>query len=312
MWRPRRATKRADDMRVRVLGSAAGGAFPQWNCGCNNCVLARAKDPRVVPRTQDGLAFESESRWLLVNASPDVLRQIEATSELHPRALRDTPIAAIVLTNGDLDHVLGLFSLRESQPLVVYATDRVMSGLMERNAIASTLRRFPGQLTHRRLVIGEPCAVPELGDLTITAFASPGKLPVHLMRAFDPHDEDNVGLRISGGGTTATCATAVRDVRAILPHLEPSDVLFLDGTFWSSDELGTQKIGTARAEDMAHHPIGGEGGSITALASASRLGRKILTHINNTNPILREDSPERAWALRMGWEIAHDGMEVRL
>ncbi len=299
-------------MRVRVLGSAAGGGFPQWNCACDNCALVRAGDSRVVMRTQDGLAIENESRFLLVNASPDVLRQIEKASGLHPRARRDTPIAAIVLTNGDLDHVLGLFSLRESQPLVLYATDRVMSGLMERNAIASTLRRFSGQLTHRRIRIGEPCVVPELGDLTITAFASPGKLPVHLMGVLEPHEEDNIGLRISASGRTVTCATSVRDVGAIIPNLAPSDVLFLDGTFWSSDELVAAKVGTARAEDMAHHPIGGEGGSIAALARAPHLGRKILTHINNTNPILREDSPERAWVTRMGWEIAHDGMEVRL
>jgi len=297
-------------MRARVLGSAAGGGFPQWNCACDNCVLVRAGDARVVARTQDCLAIEQQSRWLLVNASPDVLRQIEATRELHPRALRDTPIAAIALTNGDLDHVLGLFSLRESQPLVFYATERVFSGLMERNAIAHTLRRFSGQLTYRRLVIGEPCAVPELGDVTITAFASPGKLPVHLIHALEPHAEDNVGLRITGSGTTLTCATSVRDVRAVVSHLAPSDVLLLDGTFWSSDELVTQRVGSARAEDMAHHPIGGDRGSIAALASVEHLGRKILTHINNTNPILREDSPERAWVARMGWEIAHDGMTV--
>jgi pyrroloquinoline quinone biosynthesis protein B len=300
-------------MRVRVLGSAAGGGFPQWNCACDNCVLVRAGDARVTSRTQDCVAIESKSRWLLVNASPDVLRQIEATAALHPQTqntVRDTPIAAVVLTNGDLDHVLGLFSLRESQPLVVYATDRVFSSLMEMNAIARTLQRFPGHMTHRRLVIGEPCVVPELGDLTLTAFASPGKLPIHLAGVFEPRAEDNVGLRITVNGTTVAYATAVRDVRTIASQLAPSDVLLLDGTFWSSDELVTQRAGSARAEDMAHHPIGGEDGSIAALASVQHLGRKILTHINNTNPILREDSPERAWASRMGWEIAHDGMEM--
>jgi pyrroloquinoline quinone biosynthesis protein B len=296
-------------MRARVLGSAAGGGVPQWNCACENCALARAGDARVRSRTQDCIGVEHGGRWLLVNASPDVLRQIEATPSLHPKlGMRGTPIAGIVLTNGDLDHVLGLFSLRESQPLVVYATDRVFAGLVERNTIARTLQRFSGQLTHRRITLGEPCAVPELG-VTLDAFASPGKLPVHLVGALEPHPEDNIAVRISHEGRTVTCATAVRDVSTLVEHVSPSDVLLLDGTFWSSDELVSRGAGTARAEDMAHQPIGGERGSIAALASIS-VERKVLTHINNTNPILREDSPERAWVKRMGWEVADDGMEV--
>jgi pyrroloquinoline quinone biosynthesis protein B len=297
-------------MRVRVLGSAAGGGFPQWNCACDNCAHLRAGDPRFVARTQDSVAVGNRGRWLLLNASPDVLRQIEATPELAPRAGRDTPIAAIVLTNGDLDHVLGLFSLRESQRLVVCSTSRVWRDLTQRNVIARTLERFDGQVTHRPLALGSPCPVPELGDLVITAFAVPGKLPVHLVGVTEPHDEDNVGLRVESAGRAVTYATSVRDAGAIAAHLAPSDVLLLDGTFWSSDELVSRGLGTARAEDMAHQPLGGDGGSLRALASTKGLGRKILTHINNTNPILRDGSPERARAQEMGWEIAHDGMEV--
>ena len=298
-------------MRVRVLGSAAGGGVPQWNCACDNCTIARAGDGRVAARTQDCIGIERDGRWLLVNASPDVLRQIEATPGLQPKGSpRGTPIASIVLTNGDLDHVLGLFSLRESQPLVVYATDRVFAGLVERNVLMRTLQRFAGQLTHKRLVIGEAVVVPELG-VTLEAFASPGKLPVHLASALEPHHpEDNIGLRITSDGMTITCATAVRDVATVRPHLTPSDVLLLDGTFFSSDELTSKGAGSARAEDMAHHPVGGERGSLMALASLDLVKRKVLTHINNTNPILREGSDERTWVMRMGWEIAFDGMEL--
>ena len=288
-------------MRIRVLGSAAGGGVPQWNCGCENCVLARRND-RVTPRTQDSLLVTGERGNLLVNASPDVLRQIEATPALWPRASRDTPISAIVLLNGDLDHVLGLFSLRESQRLVVYATDRVWRGFME-NAMARTLARFDGQMTHRRLVIGERCDVAEAG-LALVPFAAPGKPPVHLPGA--PHDEDNIGIRLEHAGRVATIATALKDVDTVRSSLEGSDVIFLDGTFFTSDELVAQKLGTARAEDMAHQPVKE---SLAALANV-KFGRKILTHINNSNPILREGGGERAWVNEMGWEIAFDGMEV--
>jgi len=288
-------------MRVRVLGSAAGGGVPQWNCGCDNCARARRGDG-VKPRTQDSLLVTGERGHLLVNASPDVLRQIEATPALWPRSSRDTPIAAIVLLNGDLDHVLGLFSLRESQRLVVYATDRVWRGFME-NAMARTFARFDGQITHRRIVIGEKCEIAEAG-VAIVPFAAPGKPPVHLPGS--PHPEDNIGLRVTHAGRTVTLATALKDVAAARSSLEGSDVIFLDGTFFTSDELVAQKLGTARAEDMAHQPVKT---SVAALEGVT-FGRKILTHINNSNPILREGSEERAWAEKMGWEIAFDGMEI--
>jgi len=275
---------------------------PQWNCGCENCTLAR-RGSSVKPRTQDSLLVTGEHGNLLVNASPDVLRQIEATPALWPRAERDTPISAIVLTNGDLDHVIGLFSLRESQRLVVYATDRVWRGLMLENAMAKTFARFEGQVTHRRLAIGERCEVAEAG-LALVPFAAPGKPPVHLPG--EPHAEDNVGLRVLHAGRVATIATALKDVDAVRSSLEGSDVIFLDGTFFTSDELVRQKLGTARAEDMAHQPVRT---SVEQLA-AMKFGRKILTHINNSNPILREGSEERAWIEKMGWEIAFDGMEI--
>src|SRR5579859_7259788 len=143
-------------MRARILGSAAGGGFPQWNCACSNCVLVRSGSARVAPRTQDSVAVTADDDgWFLLNAAPDVLRQIEATPELHPRRARDTPIRGIVLTNGDLDHTLGLFLLRESQPLVVWATESVWRGLAHENVIFRTLERFEGQVTWKRMIPGE-------------------------------------------------------------------------------------------------------------------------------------------------------------
>lgn len=295
-------------MKITVLGSAAGGGFPQWNCGCENCRLARANDPRVQPRTQDSLAVRGLGGCLLVNASPDILRQLERTPALHPRAPRDTPIRAIALTNGDLDHTLGLFSLRESQPLVIYATERVWAGLSEKNAIFRTLRRFENQVTFRPLAQGRKTEIPELG-ISLTAIAAPGKQPVHLTSE-DDHPEDNVALRIERNGKVAIYATAVKNAAAIRDALAPCDVLFLDGTFWSSDELVSGGLGKARAEDMAHHPLSGPTGSLAVLANLEGVKRRILTHVNNTNPILRSDSDARNAVKMAGWEIATDGMEI--
>jgi len=182
-------------MRVRVLGAAAGGGFPQWNCGCPNCDAVRKGDPRVRARTQDSVALSSDGdAWHVVNASPDIHRQIAENPPLQPRSARHSPIASILLTNGDLDHVLGLFSLRESWPLVLYATDAVRAGLEERNAIFRTLRRFPTQVTWRRLELGRAVPLPGDGALTVEARPAKGKLPVHLEGITTPSPEDNVGL----------------------------------------------------------------------------------------------------------------------
>ena len=295
-------------VRVRVLGSGAGGGLPQWNCGCANCQAARAGDPRVRRRTQDSVAFSGDDvRWHLVNASPDVLRQLEDPA-LHPRSARHSPIRSVLLTNGDLDHVLGLFSLRESWPLVLYATDAVRRGLEERNAIFGTLRRFPEQVTWRRLVLGSEVDL-EAG-LVVEARPARGKLPVHLMGLGDPSPEDNVSLwiRDTQTGKRVVFLTATSSVDGLDEELRGVDCVFFDGTFWSSDELEKLGLGTARAEDMAHLPIGGDGGSL-ALLSAVRGPRKIYTHVNNSNPILVHGSPEERAVIDAGWEVAFDGME---
>jgi len=303
---------------IRVLGSAAGGGFPQWNCGCPNCRGLRAGTIQAKARRQESVAVSSDGRsWLLLNASPEIREQIESFPGLHPQAPRHSPIRGIVLTNGDLDHILGLLSLRESYPLVLHATDRVRAGFVEHNVLYRTLQRFPGQVTWRTLALGAEEEVPETG-LVIEAVPVPGKPPIHLESGPDgrraPDPEDNIGLRIretATGRRLAYFPAAGALTPMVGKALEDADGVFFDGTFWSANELPAQGLGTKRAEDMAHLPVGGDGGSLAALRGL-RASRRIYIHVNNTNPLLREDSAERGQAEAAGWEIAWDGMEVRL
>ncbi len=295
-------------MRIRVLGAAAGGGFPQWNCGCSNCRKARAGSPEVTPLTQECVAVSADSeRWLLLNASPEIRSQIEGFAPLHPRAPRHSPIEAILLTNGDLDHCLGLLSLRESHPLRVYATDAVRRGFTEGNVLYRTLERFPGQVTWKNIE-------GDVGGLSIEAIPAPGKPPVHLEKLSRPDPGENVGLLIEerGSGKRLAYFSAVGGITAAMrAAIDRADCVFFDGTFWSSDELIALGLGTRRAEDMAHVPVGGPGGSLEAL-NGTRAKRKIYIHINNTNPLLDRTSRERKQAEAAGWEIAHDGMEFSL
>jgi pyrroloquinoline quinone biosynthesis protein B len=299
-------------MLVRVLGSAAGGGFPQWNCGCPNCRGVRTGTVRATARTQECVAVSADGDgWLLLNCSPEIRAQIESFPGLHPRGPRDSPIAALLLTNGDLDHCLGLLSLRESHPLVVYATEPVRRGFVEDNVLYRTLERFPGQVTWRTLKTGRE---EEMAGLAIEPLAVPGKPPVHLERRAPADPEQNIGVRIRerATGRVLTYLSAAAGVTPeVRRAIEGADLVFFDGTFWSSDELPGQGLGTKRAEDMAHLPVGGPAGSLAALAGV-RAGRRVYIHVNNTNPILREDSAERAAVVAAGWEVAWDGMEVRL
>ena len=305
-------------MRIRVLGSAAGGGFPQWNCGCDNCRAVRVGAPDLRARTQESVAVSADGvRWLLLNASPEVRAQIESFDGLHPRAPRHSPIAAIALTNGDLDHCLGLLSLRESQPLALYTTRGVERGFREGNVLFRTLQRFDGQLSFRALELGraqdvlDPNGAP-IG-LSLEAVPVPGKVPIHLEGARPPSAEDNVGVlvRETGSGRTLgyfpAVAAGCAPLTAAVAH---ADCVFFDGTFWSSDELPQRGLGEKRAEDMAHWPVGGERGSLHFLRELR--ARKILIHINNTNPMLREDASEAQQLAAAGIEVAYDGMQVTL
>jgi pyrroloquinoline quinone biosynthesis protein B len=305
-------------MRLRILGSAAGGGFPQWNCACPNCAEVRRGSSRVRARTQDAMALEAAPGvWFLLQASPDVHRQIEACPDLQPRSGRATPIHGVVLLNGDLDHVLGLFSLRENTPLVLHATEAVWRGLAGENRMIRTLERFPGQLVWERLELEKPVELTGPGErptgVTILPVAMPGKVPKHLEGHLPPSPEDSIGLWIHDArtGKRAVIATAAGAGGNYVQRLDGVDACLFDGTFWSSDELVRLGLGTARAEDMAHLPIGGPLGSLARLAGV-RAGRRIYTHINNTNPILVDGSPERRAVLEAGWEVAEDGLEIDL
>ncbi len=306
-------------MRIRVLGSAAGGGFPQWNCGCANCRGVRAGTLPTRARTQESICFSADGQsWFLLNASPEVRTHIESFSGLHPRAARHSPIAGVLVTNGDLDHCLGLLCLRESQPLHVYATERVRAGFVEGNVLYATLERFPGQTTWHTLqpgVVLEP-RLPDGGPsgLEVETVPVPGQPPLHLRGRMAPSAQDNIGLRIRDRRTGRTLSyfsgvAALTD--AVRRALAESDCIFFDGTFWSSDELIRLGLGERTAEDMAHWPVGGPGGSLARLGRIGR-GRRLYIHVNNTNPILLEDSPERAAVTAAGWEVSQDAMEIEL
>ena len=299
-------------MRVRVLGSAAGGGFPQWNCGCANCLEGRRGTGRARPRTQESVAISPDGEsWFLINASPEIRAQIEACPELWPKAERHSPIAGILLTNGDLDHCLGLLSLRESHPLVIYATDAVRRGFTENNVLYRTLERFPEQVTWRRLELGRE--QPLGPGMQVTAIPAPGKLPLHLEGRRAPSPEDSVGFVIRGlsGQRMAYFSGVAGRSPELEAALNGASVCFFDGTFWSNDELIAAGLGTRTAQEMAHWPIGGPDGSLQFL-SRQLGGLGIYIHVNNTNPILIEDSPERRAVDAARVQVAHDGLELVL
>jgi pyrroloquinoline quinone biosynthesis protein B len=287
-------------MWIRVLGSAAGGGFPQWNCGCPNCQGVRQGTSAEKPRTQTSVVVSADNEsWYLLNASPEIRAQIESFAALHPRADRHSPIAGILLSNGDLDQCLGLLSLRESHPLHIYATNRVRRGFTESNILYRTLERFPGQVTWHTLKLGgseQVLLTPEgrPSGLSITAIPIPGKVPLHLEGRIAPDPEDNIGLiirEIAMGRKLAYLPAVAARSRELEGMLHGSDCVFFDGTLWASDELISLGVGQRRAEEMAHWPVGGPTGSLT---------------------ILKEDSRERHEVRAAGVEVAYDGMEVVL
>ena len=307
-------------MLVRVLGSAAGGGFPQWNCGCPNCRGVREGTVHATARSQECVAVGADGAdsWVRLHCSPEIRAQIESFPPLHPRGPRQSPIAAILLTNGDLDHCLGLLSLRESHPLVVYATDSVQRGFTNDTVLYRTLERFPGQVTWRLVKPGREEEIVGVDGrttgLAAEAVIVPGKAPVHLERSRPPDSGDSVGFRIreTRSGRLLAYFSGVGAVTDDVRHaLSGADAMFFDGTFWSSDELPAQGLGAKRAEDMAHVTIDGPTGSLARLKGVGA-GRRIYIHINNTNPLLRDDSPERRTVAAAGWDVAWDGMEVRL
>jgi pyrroloquinoline quinone biosynthesis protein B len=292
-------------MIVRVLGSAAGGGFPQWNCGCANCVGQR-NGKLGPPRTQASCAFSIDgARWFIIGCSPDIRAQIEATPALWPRAHRDTPIAGILLPNGDIDNTLGLLNLRESQPLHVYATAAVWRGFVEGNSLYRTLERQPDQVTWHEL---EDRRAQTIDGFELMAISVPGKLPPHLRDA-EPDAAHNVAFVVRAGARAfAWLPTVAAPSTTLAAIAHEVDVLFFDGTFFTESELDGLSARTAR--QMSHWPLGGEDGSLEFLSELPC--RRVLVHINNTNPILDPTSDAHARVLAAGVEIAHDGFELSL
>ena len=298
-------------MRILILGSAAGGGFPQWNCRCPNCRLAWAGDGRAISRTQSGLAISADGEtWTLINASPDLRQQIIANAAMHPRhGSRHTPIGAVVLTNGDIDHVAGLLTLRERQPFALHASPFVHD-MLARNSLFGVLD--PETVPRCPMVLGVPS---DIGGLRIGSFAVPGKVPLYLEGAevdIGLETDMTVGLTIETNGKRAVyipgCAAASESV---LRRIEGADLLLFDGTTYTEGEMIALGVSQKTATRMGHLAVSGPEGSLAALAGTA-VARKIYVHINNTNPILIEGSPERRAVEAAGWSVAYDGMEIVL
>jgi pyrroloquinoline quinone biosynthesis protein B len=316
-------------MRVKILGPAAGGGFPQWNCACSNCSALRAGKFHGKARTQTQVSISEDGRsWFLLGASPDLRAQIEATAELHPRdgvrgGVRQSPIAGVVLANADLDHVLGLLLLRELQPLLIHAAASIRRILREENSMFGMLHRITDQATwvdfrpQAAFLLCNPGG--ENSVLRCRALSLGTHYPPYITPKRQSEliaGEASLGLLIDcPSGKRLAYMPAVPQVDdALLQEFESADLLLFDGTFWSDDELiriqGSGETGQT-ARQMGHIPISSPQGSLNRLAGLRR-PRKIYMHINNTNPMLDEASPELRQVRESGWQIAEDGWQYDL
>ncbi|HYH31343.1 MAG TPA: pyrroloquinoline quinone biosynthesis protein PqqB [Pseudonocardia sp.] len=296
-------------MWIRVLGSAAGGGFPQWNCDCPGCRAVRDGSRPCRPRTQSSVAVSADrDRWFLLNASPDVLTQIGSSPALHPRAGRATPLDGVLLTDAELDHTLGLLLLREGRGVDVHATEAVRDALTEGTSLLRTLEAYCPVRWHPVV----PEADTPLGDgLAYRAF----DVPTSKRARFGTGTEKGrvVGYRLTDErtGRSAVYLPGVQDLAPVRDQLQDCSCLLVDGTCWRDDELVELGLARRTARQMGHVPIDGPGGSLGLLAPLP-IPRKIYVHINNTNPILLDDSPQRRIVEEHGMEVAMDAMEVDL
>jgi pyrroloquinoline quinone biosynthesis protein B len=308
-------------LRVVVLGAAAGGGVPQWNCGCPVCRMARSERPEL-QSTQASIAISADGEhWFLINASPDLRQQLIATPQLHPAAgkLRHSPIAGVILTNGEIDAVAGLLSMREGWPFAIYAHPRVLS-ILQTNSIFNVLSEKNVQ---RRPIEVNAAFEPTLPDgspsgIEVLPFAVPGKGAWYLEGKAHPAGEtgdgDTLGLRILDKTSgkhfyfLAACADVTDDLKS---RLNGASAIFFDGTVWRDDELIVAALGTKTGQGMGHIAMSGDRGAIESLAGLD-IDRKMFLHINNSNPVLLHDSAERKTAERAGWQIPADGTEITL
>lgn len=300
-------------MKIIILGVAAGGGLPQWNCGCIHCNNARSKYNILAAQTQSSIAVSADgTHWTIINASPDIRQQLINTPCLHPKELRHTPIASVILTNGDIDHIAGLLTLREKQAFSLIATSDIHN-LLACNPIFSALD--PDKVTRKTITLG--AAFSPSPGLNATLFAVPGKVPLYMENEENTLDtamigEQTVGVYLEAEGKKACyipgCAAIPDDLQAQLHHV---DALLFDGTVFHDNEMQESGTGHKTGRRMGHMPIAGECGSLNVLKDLD-IKTKIFVHINNTNPIWQADSEERKSVERAGWAVGYDGMEVSL
>jgi len=306
-------------MKARVIGAAAGGGFPQWNSNAVACNRARRADPAAPARTQVSLAVSADgAHWFLLNASPDLRQQIEATPALQPhQGLRSSPIAGVVLTGADVDAIAGLLTLRARQPLTVSATSKVLAALAANpifDVLAADVVKREALWLDRPQVLRLPDGTPS--GLTVESFAVPGKVPLYLERAGeDPPivlGEETVGVSIADARSRLFFIPGCAAMTASLSQrLQGADLVLFDGTLWRDDEMIRAGLGSKSGRRMGHMSLTGPEGTLAAF-DALAVKRKILVHINNSNPVLLADSSERAELEAAGWEVAYDGMSLSL
>lgn len=302
-------------MHIHVLGSGAGGGFPQWNCNCVNCKGVRNGTINAQPRTQSSIAVSADGvDWILFNASPDIKKQLDDFPAIQPaREVRDTAIKAILITDAQIDHTTGLLTLREhNKPWDIYCTAAVHGDLTTGFPIFNILGHFRGINWHEVKTDQVPFTIPAAPGLEFTAVPLKSEAP-----PFSPHRHntvpgDNVGINIhdTRTGKNVFYAPGLGVVEDhVLEYMRHADCILMDGTVWTDDEMSREGISDKRATEMGHINQSEEGGSISILNSLQK-PRKILIHINNTNPILNEDSPERQVLNNAGIELAYDGMDL--
>ncbi|WP_298850075.1 pyrroloquinoline quinone biosynthesis protein PqqB [uncultured Ruegeria sp.] len=295
-------------MHFLVLGASAGGGLPQWNCGCRNCV--DASNGVIPPSGQSSLAVSPDGeRWSILNASPDIRQQMLDNLQLHPRALRDTPVASVLLTNGDIDHIAGLLSLREQTPFTLFATKDIQEVLSE-NRIFDAVNRE--KVDRQDIALGQDFTLQK--GLQARLFAVPGKVPLFMEGDTVQTDligGQTVGVRLTTGDKVAYYIPGCAQVtEALLDQIADADQLFFDGTLWDDNEMIRTGTGIKTGQRMGHISVSGPEGSIAQLQGIR--AAKTFIHINNTNPMLQPDGPERAFVENAGWTIACDGQEITI
>ena len=305
-------------MFVRVLGSAAGGGFPQWNCNCANCRGVREGKPGLSARTQSSIAVSKDGiDWALFNTSPDILTQLKQNPCLQPaRGLRDTGIRGIILVDAQIDHTTGLLMLREgSRPLPIWCTDQVHEDLTKGNPLFNVLSHYCTVDWHRIVPSEtERFTIPGVDGLDFLCVALKSAAPPYSPHRNNPHPGDNIGvvIRDIATGKSLFYSPGLVEIEPhLVPLMESADAVMVDGTFWTDTEMIDMGISKKRAREIGHNPQSGHGGMIEELNRFTK-PRRILIHINNTNPILNEHSPERAELTRHGIEVSYDGMEITL